>query len=306
MMYKTKKGAFLVLILILSVCLSLMLYSCDKPDEDYCFNVEFNIKINEDYLNDAMPDELDLKINGMVKGGNLYVEVNDVSRIILDLLISTELLDAPVKTLFDGIVEYDNDSVLVFDLSEFDFNVLDGYIKSTEKIFTVKSSFDYDFETADYDEDSFIYFSDIKTKIAKELLKLPGYRYSELYIVLETDKDNNNFINILATNEKGETKILDKVKIDCDLSAVREKPESVFTENILPMRYLLELLGETVEWDDTLRQAYIIKNERKIYFEGSLINSKTYINAVNIMLTDFNINFVSAGEYIEIRLTRKK
>ena len=302
MIYKTKKGAFLFLVLISAVCLSSMFYSCDKPDEDYYFEAGFNIKINEDYLNDAMPDEFDLKINGAVKDNNLYLELNDASRIILDLLVSTELLDAPVKTLIDGMVEYDDGSVLVFDLDGFDFNLIDGYIKSTEKIFTVKSSVDYNFNTAgDFDEEKIIYFSVLKNKISKELLKLPGYRYSELYLVLETD-----FINVLAVNENGEAKILDKVKLDCDLSKARENNELLFTENILPMRYLLELMGEDVGWDDSLKQAYITKDGKKIYIEGSLINSKTYINALQILLTDYNINSVVSGEYIEIKLSRKK
>lgn len=325
----------------------------NKEDEFYTFDADLNIKINKSYLKqigllyysakqfETIPDELDFKIDGMVnqndfsitfevhddsenqdiktgiykRGDVLYVELNDVSRIVFDLLYSAGFIDMPVKILFDGEVEYNDGFVMVFDLKDFDLKMFDKYTNEINKIFTVKSSVKYNFLDSknipdvpllSYDAKKILYFNDVKNNIKKELLKLPGYRYSELYIVLETDENKNNFINILAARENGEVRILEKVKLDCDLSKVRKNPELIYSENIIPMRYLFELLGETVEWDAKNKKAYIIKDEKNIYFEGKLINSKTYISLLQVMtLKDYMLNSVSVDEYIEFKIARK-
>jgi len=341
---------FIIIAAILATSV-LSLTSCDKPDiyvlvenilqnkDDaaYFFDAELSIQIKKDYLNEAMPEKMTFKINGMVSGSQahasvglvqadgenidlktsvykkdnlLWFKLDDLSRIILDLLSSTDFIDEPVKTLFDGMVDYDDGSYLYFDLKDFNLIFFDSYVKAIDKAFAVKSSVKYDFkkdvDIPEYELIPGLNFSDIKNKIEKELLKLPGYRYSELYIVMETDENKNNFINILATRENGKKEILEKVKIDCDLAKVRENTELAFIGDIIPMRYLLELLGETVSWDNNNKQAYITQNGRNIYFTGSLIKSKTYISLFQIMTkTDYLIDFIEADEYIEVKIFRK-
>ena len=351
--YKIKKTAILCALLALTLILSAMLYSCDKPDiyklaenilqnknpdKPYSFDAVLNIKINEEYIDDAIPDELNFKIKGeflenqaeikislsledyettVYKYGNFfYFELNDLSRIILDLLYSTGFIDAPVKTLFDGMVEYDNGSFICFDLTDFNLSFFEKYSDDIKKIFTVKSSVKYGKATwvssfayldyFDFYNDTFLLFSDIKNKIDKELLKLPRYRYIELYAVVGTDENKNNFMQILAKRENGERELLEKFTLDCDLSKVFEKPESLYSENILPMRYLFELLGENVNWDEDKKQAFVTKDEKNIYFDGKIIKSATYINLTQIMLkTDYILNSTFVDDYIEFKLSRK-
>ena len=357
-MNKIKKITAICALLVFTLILSSILSSCDvKPDiyilvENilqnkskglYTFDAYLNIKINKNYLNDAMPGELDFKITGAVwdneedknktdckidfaliipgddsdiytniykKGDVLYFELNDLSRIILDLLYSTGFIDAPVKTLFDDQVEYDNGSVLMFDLTDFDLSFFDKYIADIKKIFTVKSGVKYNFRApvsnlSEYDGTKVLYFGDIKNKIEKGLLKLPGYRYTELYAVVGVDEDKNNFMQILATHENGKREVLEKVRLGCGLSKVFENPESLYSENIIPMRYLLELLGETVDWDAKTKKAYIIRGDNKIFFDGVIINSRTYINLTQVITkTDCSLNSVFVDEYIEFKIFR--
>ena len=352
-----KKILSFIIIAAMLAASVLSLSSCDKPDiyelienilqnknkKLYSFDADLNIKINKEYLTEAMPGELAFKIDGgvyqnlfMIKltlidpdgetpdltarifriENDLYVEANDFSRIILDLLYSTGFIGEPVKILFNSLVGYDNGSVICFDLTGFDLKMFDKYISYIEKVFTVKSSVKYDFSIKSYDivpnfekyisGKPVLYFKDIKAKINKELLKYPGYRYSELYAVLETDENKNNFMHILATRENGETEILEKFKLDCDLKKVRDNPELVYTENIIPMRYILELLGEDVGWDSVNKHAYIFKNGEYIYFDGSLIKSKTYTSILQVSgKAGFILNSVTADEYIEFKLIRK-
>ena len=358
MKMKMKKIICFIITAVILTTSVLSLTSCDsKPDiyvlienilqnKDggfYTFDAELNIKIKTN--SDIIPDELNFIINGkgeqdivmlnlaiydesenldiktgIYKQGNmLYVELNDISRIIFDLLYSTGFLDAQVRFLFDDEIEYDTDFVLCFDLTDFDLSFFDKYIKNIEKVFTVNSSVKYDFEDNNvdfpalfFDEENLVYFSDIKTKIEKELLKLPGYRYYELYVVMEVDENKNSFMNILATRETGETEILEKYKLDCDLAKAMKNHDSIYTESIIPMRYLWELLGETVGWDSVVKKAYLTEktekteNGKNVYFDGKLINSKTYISLFQIMTHgDYNLNFISVDEYIEFKITRK-
>ena len=287
-----------------------ILFGTVKNSEDNISQFEITFRLPQ-----LVGEGEDLKTIIYKKDNLLYFELNDISRAILDFLYSTGFIDVPVKTLFDSMVEYDNGSVLVFDLTDFELSMFDKYTQKIEKAFTVKSSVNYyfsvpdgyeDFDVPDYNEPKALYFSDIKTKIDKELLKLPGYRYSELFVVMEIDENKNNFMNILATHENGKTEILNKVKLDCDLVKARKNADVIYSENIIPMRYLLELLGETVEWDANNKKAYIIKEGKNIYFEGSLINSKTYISLIQIITQkDLILNSVSVDEYIEFKIIRK-
>ena len=254
-----------------------------------------------------------LKTTAIKNGNRLYLELNGVSRVILDLLYSAGFIEAPVRTLFDKQVEFDNYYVLCFDLSGFDLKFFGKYSKEIEKIFTVQSNVKYylsnnikDFDVPEYGKNKVLYFSDIKDTIKKELLKLPDYRYMELYAVIETDKNNNSFMNILATHENGKKEILEKVKLDCDLSKVWENPSSLYLEDILPLRYLLELFGETVGWDANQKLAYTVKNGTQIFFYGPVINSKTYISILQFMMVaGYDLKSAVIDDYIEFTFVRK-
>jgi len=328
--------------------------------QGFSFDADLKITINEEYWDEAMPKEMIFKIIGEfdkdkaesyiniklveadgeslylgtwaeILNGGLYVELNDLSKIIVDFLYSTGFIDLPVRNLFDNMVEYDNGYNLCFDLTDFDMSFFEKYIEDINKIFTIKSSVVYDYITdvnfiRASDPTNDFYFSDIKATIEKTLLRMPGYRYSELYVILETDENEENFMHILATRENGETELLEKVKLDCDLSEVRDNPELIYSANIIPMRYVLELLGEAVGWDDSVKRAYIVRGINALYdpqiyeeyafseslynarqyFDGSLINSKTYISLLQIALkTNYMFNSIIVDEYIEIELYRE-
>jgi len=293
-------------------------------------------KFNEFAVNFALVlpegENQNLKTTIYKKDNLLYFELNDISRIVLDFLCSTGFVDIPVKNLFSDQVELDDGSVLCFDLTGFDLSMFNEYIEFVSKAFTLKSSVRYnlaetvkDFDVPGFDEiikpketdekngqdgkneAKVFYFNDIKKKINKELLKKPYYRYVELYAVIETDENKDSFLHILATRESGEMKVLEKIKLDCDVSKIREDDTLLYNENIVPMRYMLELFGETVEWDSDKKQAYIISAEGKnVYLEGKLIESTYYINLTQFLLkTNYDVGSVVSDEYIEFRLNRK-
>ena len=314
------------------------IFDSTNADRQYYFDADLSIKTNKDYLDEL---ELDFKINGKVKGNQFEINIaliqiddesqnfettiyrqgdilgfrlNDFSKIILDFLCLTGFVDMPVKNLFELETEDDSEPMLYFDLKDFDLDFFGKYIDNINNIFTVKSSVNYD-NQKDVDlvedklkQESGFNFSDIKNNIEKELLKLPYYRYEELYIVLETDESGENFINILATRENGERNLLERMKIDCDLTKARQSTPLVFVENIIPMRYVLELLGETVVWVDETKQAFMVnkaKNGELEFFDGTIINSRIYVNLAHFMArTRYVIHSVVTGEYIEFKLSR--
>ena len=319
----------------------------NKIDKLYNFTADLTLIIKKDNLYkekilidsgkdlDILPDELDFKIDGKIKENQaeiklslddyetviyikdnlLFFELNHLSKIVIDLLSSVGLLDEPVKVLFEEQISYDSGSFIYFDITGFNLKMFDKYGDDLDKIFTVKSTVNYKYYPEDFainepDETNRVYFSDIKAKTDKELLKFPNYRYSKLDMVIETDKNNDSFLNILGIRENGEINVLDKFTLDCDasiLSKVRDDSGALYTENIFPMRYILELLGENVGWDENSEQAYITKNDKQIYFDGVLFNSTTYINLIQIMgKTDFDVRSAESGEYIEIIIARKK
>jgi len=267
----------------------------------------------------ALPENENLKTTVYKKDNLLYFELNDVSRMVLDLMFSSGFLEMPVKDLFDEQIEYDGGSIICFDLKGFDLKFFNDYVKEIKKMFTVKSNVKYDFSNAvkdfdvpDFDKEKTVYFDDIKIKIKQGLLKLPYYRYVELHVVIETvepdktDKNTNNFMHILAIHENGKVDILEKVKLDCDLSKIWEDPDFLYAANIIPMRYLFELFGETVHWDSEKNQAYTTKENRKIIFTGPVINSKTYISLLQLLAnTNYAIDSVHVEDYIEFVISRK-
>ncbi|MCL2158097.1 MAG: copper amine oxidase N-terminal domain-containing protein [Oscillospiraceae bacterium] len=303
----------------------------------YSFSAELNVKVN-DTSNSAAPENLVFKIDGKTKDGDADIDISlvevdgesvefkvtlhkrqdilcfaigELSGIVSDLLGSCGIVDMPAKILFDELVSYEGASLYI-ELEDFELDWFEKYGDDISKALTVKSSVSYDhsakFEIPkyEYDWDRLLSFAKIKTMIEKDLLKLPYYRYSELYIVLETDDLGESYMNILATRERGGREILEKFRLDCDLSKVRENPELVYSENILPMRYLMELLGESVGWDAGKKLAYVLKGGNKIYYDGALINSTTYIPLNHfIARTDYIVNSVVAGEYIEFKLIRR-
>ena len=239
--------------------------------------------------------------------------------IILDLLCATGFLDTTVKNLFNQelanafMYMYKNVPYLRFRLANFDLSYFDKYMDDINKIFTFESTVNYDLLESDYIFPYYIYmayyadFSTIKANIDKELRKMPGYRYSEMLIVLNVDEDDGeSYINILATRENGEKEVLDPVKLDVDLSPILENLYVLTSENIIPMRYFFELFGETVDWDYEEKAASIVRDGKNIYFDKNLINSKTYISASQIRVkTDYRLIDINSDECIEIMIGRK-
>jgi len=302
MIKKILMGIIIPVIIIIAVLSTASFTAPDISPVLYYFEAEFNIEINEDYTGESVPDGFDLNISGMTDGNILYIDLNENFKIFLDLLTATDVIGIAEKNLLDRFLEYNAGAVLCIDPND-----LDKYTQAGEDKFTLKSRYDFSGPVRDHNFVRIFYYEDIRAKTDKELAKLPGYRYSELYMILETNEDGESFINILATRENGERKLLDPMKTDSDLSRAHLDSSAVFGEDILPMRYILELLGETVDWDAENRRAYIIKDWQNIYFEGSLINSRTYISVMQIMTkTDYMIVTAEAGEYIEIIIARKR
>ncbi|MCL1792754.1 MAG: copper amine oxidase N-terminal domain-containing protein [Oscillospiraceae bacterium] len=302
----------------------------------YSFEADMEIgpKNNSD---SAIPNELVFKISGRAKDGDAEIEValvgadgedvrfelaihkrqellcfelNEFSGIIADLLCSTDVLDVTLKNLFESMAGYDG-TLLYLDPEEvWGADWLERILAKISETFEVKSSVAYDYsedpEIPEYEFADGLSFGKIMGSMEKELLKFPYYRYAGLHVVLETAGDGINYINVLATRESGQREILEKRRIDSDLTKARNNPESAYRENILPMRYLMELLGETVGWDENKKSAYILNGGNKVYFEGELINSTTYIPLDRFVAsTDYAVDSVLVGEYIEFELWRK-
>jgi len=306
-----------------------------KDTGSYHFEADLDVFIKQGPAG-AVPGELNFKIKGRAKGGDaeieislvkadgedmafsttlhkrqdtLWFELGELPKIVSDLLGAVGLVDMQVKKLFDGMAGYGGE-VLYVEADSIDLGWFERYGGELAKIFTVKSKVAYDrskpVDIPEYEFPQGMNFGRMKSAIEKELLKYPHFRYSELYVILETAEDGKNYINILATRESGEREILEKLGLDCDLAAVREDPASIYSANILPMRYLMELLGETVGWDEGKRTAYVLDGGNKIYFEGALINTRTYIPLNHfIARTDYIVNSVLAGEYIEFKIIRE-
>lgn len=291
-----------------------------KPSE---FEITAEVLDTTDISDLSNLSETNKNLKTVIYGKNnlLYFELNDISRIVVNFLCAAEFLDIPVKTIFENQISYENGTVLCFDMTGIDFPWFDRYIEHIDSFFKVDSTVKYDgasakdFSVPELNKSKAVYFSDIKSKTDKELLKAVYYRYSELHIILSSsidsdgnDNKNNNYINILATREGGKTELLSKTKIDCDISKITKNPELLLSEKILPLRYILELLGETVGWDESNKKAYTVNAETgaKLYFEGSIINSKTYISLAQFLAhSNYGVENGTVGDYIEFKIFRK-
>ena len=250
------------------------------------------------------------------KNNMLYFELNDISKVVMNFLSAGGFLDIPIKNMFENHISYDSKTVLCFDITGLDLAWFDRYISWIDEYFNVTSTVKTvkhdvgssgDFSVPDFDKSKTKYFDDIKSQIDKDLLKITYYRYSDLYIILSVDNNKSNYINILATRESGKKEVLEKVKIDCDISKIIKDPKLLLSANVLPMRYILELLGESVDWDDASKKAYIVNSAgEKVFFESEIIDSKAYINLVQILTkTNYGLQNGAEDNYIEFRIYRK-
>ena len=325
-----------------------------KINKDYLYESQVLYEPENNQL-DGTPDNINLKFNGElknIKGGKfcegkiavtliesesninlyidvyiknniLYFELNDMSKIILNLLSSTGFLDYPVKTVFESFAYQNSGGVIYFDLKDIDLSWFEKYGEQINKTFKINSKLNTTPQNSESlqiktsadikdiddlvksDKSKILYFGDIKAKTEKELLKISPYRYYELNIILNTE-NNENFMNILGIRENNAINVLERVKIEADLEKIRKNPELIYSENIIPMRYLFELMGETVEWDAALKKAYLIKSGENAYFEGTVKNSRAYISLLQVLKDPgYGITIGNIGEYIEITIFRK-
>ena len=257
--------------------------------------------------------------------GALYFENNELSRIILDLLTATGFADYPVKQIFSRIAYAETGKMFRADLKDFDLSWFERYAEQIEKTFTITSAIDVRkddgvtetaTETAtdidivrgspNFGEDALLHFSELKARVEKELLKVQGYRYSELSIVLSPD----NYMHVLGMRENGARELLEPVKSDIGLKAaiakIKREPKSLWTENIIPMRYLLELMGESVEWDNSAKKPFILREGEKVHFNAAVVNSCAYINLTQILTTaQYHVSTGETGDYLELKIIRR-
>jgi hypothetical protein len=145
-------------------------------------------------------------------------------------------------------------------------------------------------------------FEQIKAQTEQRLLRLPGYRYTELNLIISPD----NYLHILATRENGTREILQPFKLDTDAAAlIAEDTGTIFNGNILPMRYILELMGDEIGWSELHSQPFITRRGMDIYFEAEIINSRAYISLIQVLaVAQYDIDTGAVGEYIEFKITR--
>ena len=306
-----------------------------KINKDYLYESGFLYDFENAEL-EILPDELDFKITGEIyhaqnkycdaviliemagldimiysKDNKLYFELNDFARVILDMLAATGFLDYPVKDIFNSFAEFNAGSMIYFDLDEIDLDWFGQYAEHISEALVIESA-GFKPEAGSFEEliiPEIIRgqaFSDLKAGTESRLLGTPGYRYTELNIIISPD----NYLHILARSETGSRPVLEPFKLDIDAGDLRakiaEEPGAFFTEHLLPMRYIFELMGERVDWDDGLRQPYITRGGEHIYFEAVLINSRSYINLVQVLApAQYSVSMGESGEYLEFKISRK-
>lgn len=353
------------IVILVILVLSLALASCDADSPDifelidmlldnrqdgsvYSFDAEFNISINKAYLVeigileysedpefDAMPDEINISLNGelyhvrgrqtcnalinlsiqdsalriFVTDDTLYFENNEVTRIILDLLTATGFVDLPVSRIFSEFF-YAAPRLISVDLQDFDLSRFERYTEQIERTFTISSAFSASERTAPTPvrvpaAPEILPFADVRAQMERELLKIPGYRFQELHVVL---CPNENTINILATRENGGATLLEPVRSDIGVAAAvakfRHNPAALWSENILPMRYILELMGYDVGWERG--RSFITRGGERVYFQGPVVNSRVHINLMQLLVPGrFLIIGEEADQYIEFIMIRR-
>lgn len=288
---------------------------------------------------DAVPDEMNLKLSGDIQhvknnkicnaqisiemdelkntiyllDSALYIANNELTKIILDLLTATGFVDFPVKEIFADIAYADSGKLFYVDLKDFDISWFEQYSSHIEKTFTISSKSKLEiyrggnpFPRKDFNAETLLNFDNIKSQVKKELLKFEGYRYAELSVIISSD----NYIHILASRENGERELLEPVKSDIGMRAaiakINREPAALWTENIIPMRYILELLGEDVNWDNAAKKPYIVRKGENVHFKAAIINSRSYINLTQILSTAaYAVSTGEIGDYIEFKIMRQ-
>ncbi|MCL2099360.1 MAG: hypothetical protein FWH24_02860 [Oscillospiraceae bacterium] len=322
-----------------------MILDNKQDNSSYGFNAELNIKINKEYLYeagilfdfentelDAAPDEINIKVDGSLQhasGQNIcnasldfYIEEHhlqifivddilffeniDATKIILNLLTASGFVDLPVKQIFNGAV-YETKGMFNIDLKEFDLSWFDKFAEQLEKTFKITGKPEIQLndipKTMLHPDNSLpaLHFDKIKEQLKKKLLKTPGYRYSELHIVISPD----NYLNILAARENGGKELLEPLKLDADLKTAREEPDTFLEAEIIPMRYIMELMGEEVGWDEAAKKPFITHKDGDMSFNAVILNSRSYINTAQILSTTrYSADIIEIGEYIEFKIIR--
>lgn len=59
----------------------------------------------------------------------------------------------------------------------------------------------------------------------------------------------------------------------------------------LPMRYIAESFGETVEWDGQARKAYVVRGNEKIDMSGIIYDGTTYIKIRDFEKLGYTVSY---------------
>ena len=250
----------------------------------------------------SLKDYEDVSAKIYIKDSELFFELNDFSRIIIDIFWTIGISDSISLALFSQKIEYDSNTVLYFDITDFDLKYFSEYILYADEVVDVDVSIKYadaeNFTVDDYDKSKVVYFTDIQNEIKKDLLAIPGYRYAELACVISTENDIN-YLDIMAIKETGLIIPLERVQINSDLSAVRKNPDLFDTADIIPLRYIFELLGKVVKWEEDTQTVFVSDYDVEIHCGGKLIGKTFYTNIQNVVFFDYSYEVRDIGEYIE-------
>ena len=242
----------------------------------------------------------------------LYFENNEVTRVILDLLTVTGFVHLPVNRVFSGIF-YESRGIISVDLTDFDLSRFERYAERAGQIFVTDSRFDTSPQTGAalaapaFPRENITDFADVIAQTQRALLRTPGYRHSHLHIVLCPD---DNTMNILASRENGARTVLEPFDSDIDIAALiekaREDSTNLWTESILPLRCILELMGREVGWNYSSRRPFITGGEGNIYFDADIINSRSYINLIQLLITArLSVRIVEIGYQLEFEIAAR-
>ena len=290
---------------------------------------------------DSVPDEINLRLEGALhnvrdsrfpravidvylddlhlpviwRDGILRFANGALSRAVFELLAVTGFIDTAARDVirraaFDGA-----DRIFNFDLSEFDLSWFGQYAEQIERTFTVTSKLEIqeDSSRAGIDMPNFgsgqpyISLEELIRRVEEEYTRLSACIYAELYIILNPA---DNTVNILATTGSGIKELLDPVVSNVNLSAaaerIRDNASSVWTENMFPMRRILELMGLEVGWNYEERKPFMVRSDGIVYFEADIVNSRAYIDLAQFLGTAWlNVEILDIGHYLEFMIWRR-
>jgi len=313
-----------------------------QDNSSYSFDGEINIKINKAELYrtgvlldfgdaelDIMPDYINIRLSGSLQhiGGAkvcnasinlnleehnlaifildniLYFENGVAAEIILNLLAATGFVDYSVMRVFRELA-FDEHNMIRVDLRDFDLSWFAQYERQVRRTFELESSLDIrlgEMPEIIMPDLPALDFSEIKSRVERRLLSVPGHRYSELRMIICPD----NYLHVLAFRENGTHELLAPFKLNIDAAGMTTH-ENIFEAEIIPMRYILELMGEQVGWHDYFGFAYIARETWNEFFHDAVIvNSRAYISLIHVLtLARHNIDIGEVGEYIELIITR--